>query len=86
MRLREGGAEMNELVAMAIMVWMYAVVIGCFGYVIGRLVCECRRIMRKRREYKPHNTQFIYRDYCIGCRRDIPTESGHVCERCGGGQ
>jgi hypothetical protein len=42
----------ERLIAMGIMVWMYAVVIGCFGYVIGRLVCECRNLMRNR---KPRN-------------------------------
>jgi hypothetical protein len=38
----------ERLIAMGIMVWMYAVVIACFGYLIGRLVCECRKLMRKR--------------------------------------
>jgi uncharacterized membrane-anchored protein YhcB (DUF1043 family) len=39
---------MNDLAAMGIMIWMYAVVIVCFGYVIGRLVCECCNLMHKR--------------------------------------
>jgi len=25
------------------------------------------------------------RDYCLGCRREIPTESGHLCTSCSAG-
>jgi len=45
-----------------------------------------RAIRKRRQTLKDRNTQFVYRDYCIGCRTEIPTESGHVCEDCGGAQ
>jgi len=75
---------MNTLgVSLVIAIWL-VIAVSIVALVIE--FCHIERAIRKRRRRKPHNTQFIYRDYCIGCRSEIPTESGHVCEDCGGAQ
>jgi hypothetical protein len=76
---------MNTLgVSLLIAIWL-VIAVSIVALVIE--FCHIEKALRKRRRIrKDRNTQFIYRDYCIGCRKEIPTESGHVCEDCGGAQ
>jgi hypothetical protein len=73
-----------NIIGISLLIAIWTVIAAAIASLVAEFVSIERSLRRRRRTRKDRNTQFIYRDYCIGCRTEIPTESGHICEDCGG--